>query len=795
MASTPDSTGFFPQRALTLLPLLLVAVGLLIMAGAALRLTQLPPLPSLRAIEPVQQAQTALGYEGYLGALQRYMAAPSMNGVTELRRFQTNAEQAIMTLQSLNEPALDAPAWAAVLTLFQSATGRIEDSLSSGQALQPDRYTPLYTAYQRLATLSSTVQLAGTNATQAALANRAAQQRQLLWWLWGGILLGLTGALWWLYRQRQAADMVVESADGQMRPGKFNVRFGSAAQATFQGLVAELTRTVEGLRSADMPATLQNVEELCRALARTVALTHEDLTGTASAMRATGDRWQQSEDRLDTLVAALETRAATVAEIAKLTGAQVQGSLKDIVSAQTQMRYAAGQVADTFTQSGGRAEELSERLLAATNLLRASGKVLQETVDSVRTRMLDATSALTQTDARLTTVIEHNNVRLGELASQAEAVLARGAEGQEALATLTAASDRIHATAQKLELSESDLGQAVATMLAQSDTFAPLTEQLRELHAQLAQGNAATTQTAIMPDATVSRLEAAADRLADLTDEMRSGNAIQLAPLNNALDQLARLSQLTDTLGAMLGQLEKVATAQPVTTIASTAAPTIIDNVELSDMAALRINASLQLVQGQVSELLGRLAGEQQQLIEQVGIVQRTCEQLRGQRFDRAHLDEALNMLGLQIERSHSGFTGELTGFLNRFEQALAVPMHGDDTNTSPEVTPLARAILAKLRGDTNGDTANAESVEAATAEISLRDALTRMTQIKKLTGALNRQSEGLSAMAAAAPTAEATALANQARALITEVMDAISELSATAATITETADRLNQAS
>ena len=544
MASTPDSNGFFPQRALALLPLLLVAVGLLIMAGAALRLTQLPPLPSLRAIEPVQQAQTALGYEGYLGALQRYMAAPSMNGVTELRRFQTNAEQAIMTLQSLNEPALDAPAWGAVLTLFQSATGRIEDSLSSGQALQPDRYTPLYTAYQRLATLSSTVQLAGTNATQAALANRAAQQRQLLWWLWGGILLGLAGALWWLYRQRQAADMIVEAADGQSH----NIRFGSAAQATFQGLVAELTRTVEGLRSADMPATLQNVEELCRALARTVALTHEDLTGTASAMRATGDRWQQSEDRLDTLVAALETRAATVAEIAKLTGAQVQGSLKDIVSAQTQMRYAAGQVADTFTQSGGRAEELSERLLAATNLLRASGKVLQETVDSVRTRMLDATAALTQTDARLTTVIEHNNVRLGELASQAEAVLARGAEGQEALATLTAASDRIHATAQKLELSESDLGQAVATMLAQSDTFAPLTERLRELHAQLAHGNlqnGAMAQGASVPDATVSRLEAAADRLADLTDEMRSGNAVQLAPLNNALDQLARLSQLT----------------------------------------------------------------------------------------------------------------------------------------------------------------------------------------------------------------------------------------------------------
>ena len=246
----------------------------------------------------------------------------------------------------------------------------------------------------------------------------------------------------------------------------------------------------------------------------------------------------------------------------------------------------------------------------------------------------------------------------------------------------------------------------------------------------------------------------------------------------------------------MLGQLEKVATAQPVTTIASTAAPTIIDNVELSDMAALRINASLQLVQGQVSELLERLTGEQQQLIEQVGIVQRTCEQLRGQRFDRAHLDEALNMLGLQIERSHSGFTGELTGFLNRFEQALAVPMHGDDSNVSPEVTPLARAILAKLRGDTQtGDAANTETVEAATAEISLRDALTRMTQIKKLTGALNRQSEGLSSMVSSAPTAEATALANQARALITEVMDAISELSATAATITETADRLNQAS
>ena len=619
---------------------------------------------------------------------------------------------------------------------------------------------------------------------------RLAALQSLAWWGLFGVLALLAGGLSWLQalrRQFQAeADLLVNTGAG--RP--LALRFSGTAQGAYQALMAELTETATALRTADMPATLQTVEELCRALGRTVALTHEELSGTATAMRVTSQQWQdatvQSEAQLTRLVEMLEGRAATVAQIAQLTGSQVQSGLKEIVSAQLQVRMAASQASEVFGQSGGRAEELSERLMAATNLLRAGGKVLQETVDSVRTRMIDATAALTQTDARLTTIIEHNNVRLSELADQAQTVLARGEQGQEALAALASASERISATAQKLELSEGNLSRAVATMLAQSDSFAPVTERLRDLHQQLAQESDRSAA-----DEQARRLETVADRLAGLADEIAAGAAnsnnreplptIMDAPLppslTNALDQLARLGQLTETLSGLMTQLQSQQQAPSVA-----AAP----DYSTEDPAGLRIAASLQLAQGQVRELLQKLVDDQSRMAEQVGLVQRICEQLRGQRFDRASLDETLQALGDQIARGHDQFTGELTGFLGRLEAALATPLPGEsDAETQSEVTPLARAILAKLRGtDAIG--------EVATPATSLADALNRMVQIKRLTGALSQQAQMV--LTVAGEPGDAARLADQARTLIDEVMGAISELSATAATLTETMGRLDQA-
>lgn len=834
------------------------------------------------ALTAMHQAQIAFGYEGFLGDLQRFIAAPSLQGAKEMRNALTSAQQAIMTLGTFADTSgtdLRLPAWQAVLTLYQQALGRVEQSLGSGQTPDPVLFLPLYNAQQSLAALSAETEGALRARALGTLQSDNDMLRRLVWFVLGISLL-LVAASWLTLRQAYVSplqtlanalagpgrlnpntrlwgverddaigevargaealrqqllatpDLAVSGADGEVQFLTFGGSGQNSGKAIFDALIARLAEAASAMQAADVPTTLENVEALCRALANTVQLTHEDLARAGSAIEATSaalaDHSSAHDARLTQLTEALETRTSTVAEIAKMTGATVQGSLKEIVGAQMQMKLAAGQSASLFTQYGSKIEEMSERMSAATGLLRSGGKVLQETVDSVRTRMMDATSALTQTDARLSAVIEENRQRLNELAQQAQTVLARGGEGQAALSELTAASERIVAVATRLSGAEGDLTAATQAITAQSSHFAPLAQQLETLHRQLAEqvGQQITQQLdahSKMLAAETERQQVTLARIDQQLDQqatrlVSAASALEGANFAPVMGKLEGLAQLTDGLSALLVQMQQI--APQLATFDSGVLnnlTTVVDRVSSVDLGAmaglkealnasmqatemntLRLNANLQLVQSQITDLLTNMSGGQAQLLPHIETMQRAVIQLRQQRAtDVDEIEASVNRLvgqmvedlGSRIDGQYQTFTGSLTGFITRFEQALAAPESTPSLTEEAKVPASARAILDRLRG---GEAATAPA--AATAETSLKDAIGRMSQIKQLTGALSAQTRTLTEVALGSElSADPAALAEQAKTLINEVMEAISDLSAAASTITETADRLDR--
>lgn len=800
------------------------------------------------AVKAAAQIQSALGYEGFLGALQRFLIAPSPEAATVLEGFIRTANESIPTLAAAKADRLpvNVATWQAIVSIYQQHMARARAALAAGQTPDPALFTPLYASYQTLATLQGQLQAGVQASAWQELKHNNDALRHLVWLVLAASLL-MVAASWLVLRGAylQPLTALVRSLQGPGRldknmpvfgtsradvigevarevealrqqllnlpdmlvegeGGAVPVKFGAAGQAVFQNLVGELTGAAAELRAANMPDTLQTIEQLCKALATTVAITHNDLKSATDNIRATSnslyDVSQLQNNRLDDLVSALETRASTVAEIAKLTGVQVQTGLKDIVGAQVQMKIAAGQSSQLMSQYGGKIEDLSERMLAATNLLRASGKVLQETVDSVRTRMMDATSALTQTDARLTTVIEHNSARLAELAHQAETVLARGAQGHEALATLAGAADRIVQTAQRLESSEGSLGTAIQAMLKHSDIFAPLAEQLQRVHQQLSnQVSQQISDHVARQEAAINRLESQAGKLEGITQNLPT------ADLKMSLERLGDLAQLTDTLQPMLQQMQQLAPQlNSLGTLnldgLSSLSSVLRESNAAGEANALKLNANLQLVQNQIADLLNGTAGEQAQLLVQVEAIYRTVNQIKLQRqggWDEGQasassqasaeqLQAMTSQLATTIDRQYTQFTGELAGFITRFEAALATPMTVNAEGEA-DVPATAKAILARLRG---GD---APAVTSAPAQIGIKDAISRVGQIKQLTAALSRQTRNMTEIALGAEAStDPRALSQQAKELITEVMNAISDLSTAAETITEAADRLD---
>ncbi|MGE3771047.1 MAG: hypothetical protein AB7G06_08880 [Bdellovibrionales bacterium] len=784
------------------------------------------PLP----LQAARKLEDALGYDGFLGSLSTFHSQPSLQNLQRLRADMEDAEQALITI------AASAPLKADLrikslqggVKFFKQALSNAELVLTGGAIANHAVVAELDDVYANI--LAATARLERTYQGQhlAALRQQGQTQGTLLW-LSLFLCLGLIIGVWlvarhsyadpirrllmslrakealdsnipiWgvnradavgdlaraleMLRQRllHAPDIIVTRGDE-----KLPIRFTGAGGAIFQALVDEMANAVSNIRSAELPGTLSAIEQMNKSLASNVALMYADLKASTDSIIAVSNALASGEEKTSHAAQQLAERAQMMGEIAQLIGTQAQTSLRDLLGASGQIKSTAAAGDAVIRGFATKANDLSERLVASTNLMRAGGKVLQETVESVRGRVLEAAAALTQNDARLSTWLAQSENRLAGLAAKAEEAFEQGRAGHEAIAELAAAGARVSATANRLELSQTDLTRAVTAMLSQSEQFAPLSLQLRDLHEQLT--THMTKHVAVGEDMML-RLATQTERLSQINDELQSGS------MAATQQRLGKLSELTDSLAGVLGQIHDLPSklkplGQLHDDVMLKLGGALDKNTAATEMNALRMDANLRLVSDQLTELLQKLNNEQSSLLEQVQSLRDVLTGVPLSSVTPQHITEVESALGDRVEKQYQQFTTELKGLLHQFEQAIAKPVV--EQAGQPESAPASveEVILQRLRETTPNLPNEEQSLLDPAADLDSTIALTRLSQIKKLTGALNRQARLLGTLPSDTQPSEPEALANQAKELISAVMDAISDLTQLASDISDLSQR-----
>jgi methyl-accepting chemotaxis protein len=241
---------------------------------------------------------------------------------------------------------------------------------------------------------------------------------------------GLQGHVWGLDRDDQygalarsvdeirnsvikLSDMVIEGPDG-----KSHIQFGGRGAAAFNTLVADMQDSIARINSQG-----QKLEEISSQkqegvlqLDETVHRTTQSLEAAVDASRlqlaGLQDEWvnrfttlsaQHShiQEQAGKLVNQFGSDMGTLRQIATATGQRVTQMLQNLGNTDHDYKRAAKLSLEASEAFSREAADLSEKLNAATSLLRASGKVMSETTETTRTRLLDAIKSVTGHDEAL----------------------------------------------------------------------------------------------------------------------------------------------------------------------------------------------------------------------------------------------------------------------------------------------------------------------------------------------------------------------------------------------------------
>lgn len=246
------------------------------------------------------------------------------------------------------------------------------------------------------------------------------------------------------------ADMVVETENGEQ-----HIRFEGNSGTLFQTLITDLKKTVESLtQHSDTLKTVSrdgqdSIIELgvvttrqTRNLEDALATVNAQITDTTQYMKATivdarnhiNETLADTTKQMSTTIAEASTHISTTTnewgdklstlfhqnnqiqgqskqivdqftkdmqslnQIAAATGARVAQTLQLLTTSDRDIKKAAAQSLEASTTFGTQAKDLTEKLQSATNLLRASGKVMQETTETARTRLNEAINSVSSHD-------------------------------------------------------------------------------------------------------------------------------------------------------------------------------------------------------------------------------------------------------------------------------------------------------------------------------------------------------------------------------------------------------------
>lgn len=304
------------------------------------------------------------------------------------------------------------------------------------------------------------------------------------------------------------SDMVVENADG-----KSYVQFGGRGAATFNTLVADIQDALSALNAKGerLEAITREKEASVKQLDETVEKTTQSLEAAVDASRlqlaGLQDEWIQRfttlssqhghiQEQAGRLVEQFSRDMGTLRQVSVATGQRVTQMLQNLGSTDMDYKRAAKLSLEASQNFSKQAQELSEKLNAATTILRASGKVMQETTESTRARLMEAIASVTKHDDALKIFLDETADKTGRVTSLFDDMTASAGRVAQVVVSFDermkqfeeksdAAFTRIETGSTAIEGAASDLKQAQEVVAGSMHAMQSHTEMLASILATI----------------------------------------------------------------------------------------------------------------------------------------------------------------------------------------------------------------------------------------------------------------------------------------------------------------------
>ena len=465
------------------------------------------------------------GYGGFMGLAQKYVATRDASGFAEMKTLIKAADDLVAQLPD-RTPVETRRELTSVAELFDSAMQKI--SAPSGDALGEFTAADLAPLAAALPVLDAHA-ASGNAETRIGAQNKVQFWAMLLTLVsWSSLIVAAACAagIFLTLRDKHSAPMralaqsIQNMAHGDMRTaiwgierqdmigelaravdiaryhfshlpdvsllseqGPIRMRFEGETRSLFEAMMKAISNDSHNIReqSSTLTDTVKQQKESLAALAAKVeailsSVAQQGQNGDQQVKQAIAEMVGSAEslknahahaaDQLNRLIPPIQERAQGLAEITQITGKQISQTLQSLASSEISLKANAEQAKDTLTKLSSTADDLSERLFGAINLLQASGKVMAETTENIKSRLGESAAPPPVQDASLAPWIE----RLEDIALRLAS--AQTVRDEPSGATdITPLSDQLERiTSQLAALQASAYEQAPEQIFSQGDT-------------------------------------------------------------------------------------------------------------------------------------------------------------------------------------------------------------------------------------------------------------------------------------------------------------------------------------
>lgn len=509
------------------------------------------------------------------------------------------------------------------------------------------------------------------------------------------------------------SDMVIQTDSGEQ-----HVRFEGRSAAVFGALIADLQKTVGQLTQHSQTLETvskngqENVQSLGDITAQQTQKIETTLENVSTQWATTHSEWEEKLSALfhqnnqvagqsRQLVDQFTRDMHSLNQIAAATGSRVATTLQILSASDRDIKAAAQQSLQSSSTFAKQTSDLMEKLQAATNLLRASGKVMSETTQAARTRLNEAINSVSSHDQAIRAFLGDTEEKTDRITSLLEDVSRSAVQASETVSTFD----------QRMALFEEKSNTAFGRIDESADAMGAASNELNDAH-RMMQGSLESMNGHTEMLARI--LTSVRDEYASFSTEWKTNladTAPVFAQLRDASDGLQRqlrdewsvyaqqsrelLAGLEQDVRTMNGRTEQVTKdTEKLISHLSQQTQRVSDNANHFDLHVANISLRLDEATAMVKD-------------SNKSVVETTCEQIKTIHTSVQDMAQRLGIL--------SQLTGTLGAVAGQLGQI--VPVLGDSTYlqrlnaAQPAPATLDPAVMARFEDIGNGFSASVENI------------------------------------------------------------------------------------